>query len=285
MPVSPAAARDGGTAAGGFGSQARTRGGGELTARLEAEGCVRGRGGVEAATRPRAVPSVRGQRPVRWKTGGQCPNLGETGGNAQSFWTREKPCLRPGGQAARPNVCEEDERNFPHPRSSGDFVAERGEAQNRCPRGAGPRKLQRPRWGPEQCPTAGNAVRSRLVCKEENEVLNRRQPWRSCCPVLGDTCLDLGAPTGRPALPWVKTLPWMWEGCACSQQQGWKPGDPGPSRTEGQDPMAAPVTQGPRHRQPLTNGPTSAVCRSVGHPAPKLQGPRRDRCCTILCSV
>ncbi|XP_069421864.1 uncharacterized protein [Ovis canadensis] len=151
MPVSPAAARDGGTAAGGFGSQARTRGGGELTARLEAEGCVRGRGGVEAASEQSAA----------------------------------------GGRRA--------------------------------------------------------------------EVLNRRQPWRSCGPVLGDTCLDLGAPTGCPGAARVKTLPWMSEGCACSQQQGWKPGDPGPSQTEGQDPTAAPVTQRPRHRQPLTDGPASAA--------------------------
>lgn len=77
----------------------------------------------------------------------------------------------------------------------------------------------------------------------------------------------------------------MREGCACSQQQGLKPGDPGPSWTEGQDPTAAQVTQGPRHRQPLTNRPTSAVCRSVGYPAPKLQGPRRGHCRTSSCSV
>lgn len=38
----------------------------------------------------------------------------------------------------------------------------------------------------------------------------------------------------------------MREGCACSQQQGWKPGDPGPSWTEGQDPTAkAPGTASP----------------------------------------
>ncbi|XP_069421863.1 uncharacterized protein [Ovis canadensis] len=283
MPVSPAAARDGGTAAGGFGSQARTRGGGELTARLEAEGCVRGRGGVEAASEqsaaggrraegerdPGAVPSVRGQRPVRWKTRGQCPNLGETGGNAQSFWTREKPCLRPGGQAARPNVCEEDERNFPHPRSSGDFAAdaERPRTGARGVRGRGSCGDRAGAGSNAQLP--GTQCGAAWFARQRTKVLKwgpkggpHRVPGR--CPGE-DPALDV---RGMRLLP-----------AARLEARGPRPQ---PDRRPGPDGSTShPTPQAP----PAPDRWTSVGCRSVGHPAPKLQGPRRDCGCTNLCSV
>lgn len=111
---------------------------GELTAKPEAASA--GAGGAKAAggralcggqwtllkvsETPGAVPSVRGQRPVRWKTRGQCPNLGETGGNAQSFpWMREKHCSRLSGSSAVLSVWG-THKNFQNPNCSVDSVGD-----------------------------------------------------------------------------------------------------------------------------------------------------------------
>lgn len=70
-------------------------------------GLCAGGGRAEGERDPALVPEVPGRRPARWKTRGSCPNLGGTGGSAQSFsWTREL-CPRPGGHAARPRALGE----------------------------------------------------------------------------------------------------------------------------------------------------------------------------------
>lgn len=57
---------------------------------------------------------------------------------------------------------------------------------------------------------------------------------------------------------------------------------PQPDRRPGPDGSTShPTPQAP----PAPDQWTNVGCRSVGHPAPKLQGPRRDCCCTNLCSV
>lgn len=81
------------------------------------------------------------------------------------------------------------------------------------------------------------------------------------------------SPHRAPAPPGVRTLHWMPEGCACSQQLGWKPRGPRPQLDGMPGPDDGTSHPGPRHHQPLINRPTSAVCRSVGYRPPSCKDP------------
>lgn len=97
-----------------------------------------------------AVLNVRGQRPVLWKTRGRCPNLGESGGNAQISWTREKHCPRPSGHAAGPSVLgEQRESSQIRGAEAWEELRRRPrKAWNRCPLCTGLEEVRRAAGGP-----------------------------------------------------------------------------------------------------------------------------------------
>lgn len=138
-------------------------GGGELTAgwslrlrahwelRQPARALRRTADAAEGERDPRgAVLNVRGQRPVLWKTRGRCPNLGESGGNAQISWTREKHCPRPSGHAAGPSVLgEQRESSQIRGAEAWEELRRRPrKAWNRCPLCTGLEEVRRAAGGP-----------------------------------------------------------------------------------------------------------------------------------------
>lgn len=143
---------------------------GALGAEAESERSATGGGRAEGERDPGGSPQCPGATPSPLEDPGTMPKFGGNWGQCPVVFLDAGEALPASWRTRCWAKCVwGTQEKFSNSEELRGLRRRRREAQNQCPWYAGLGKLQRPRRGREQCPKAGNASQSRLICGRENE--------------------------------------------------------------------------------------------------------------------